>query len=88
MSISKIIRKVCEAFDVKPSDIISSSRKQPIADARKAISFISLTKGHLPPSIAGFIDKERSTVLYQIKRHRELMTHDSEYKKKVEAVEL
>ncbi|MFS4439452.1 chromosomal replication initiator protein DnaA [Paracoccaceae bacterium GXU_MW_L88] len=82
----EIIRKVCEHFNVKRSDMLSAKRARAIARPRQVAMYLSknLTPRSLPDIGRAFGGRDHTTVIHAVKKVDELMKTDSELAEDVE----
>ena len=77
----RILRCVCDAFDVTAEDLLGDCRKNPLPSARQALAFVLVEKGAGFTDIAGYTQFNRGTLRAQIKTARVRMEYDPAFKK-------
>ncbi len=82
--VEKIIARAAEIFKVTSEEIKSSKKTNEISEARQAAMYVvsELTDLSLP-TIGAFFNRKHTTVMYSIKKVREDMDNDSNYKMKI-----
>ncbi len=89
LTVDRIQRAVCEAFDLSLTDMVSKRRARVIARPRQVAMYLSkkLTKRSLPDIGRRFGGRDHTTVMHAVKRIDELRAADTEFNAQIEAVE-
>lgn len=89
LTVDRIQRAVCEAFDLSLTDMVSKRRARIIARPRQVAMYLSkkLTKRSLPDIGRRFGGRDHTTVMHAVKRIEELRATDAEFNARIEAVE-
>lgn len=88
VTIDRIVQGVCEAFNVTNDDLMSSSRKANIAQARQIVMYLAARMTDLSSTRIGLLMGKRShaTVLHSIKQAENLMIKNPVLHNRVEDV--
>ena len=86
ITIEDIKRKVCDHYNLRLSDIISTRRARSVARPRQVAMYLSktLTAKSLPEIGRGFGGRDHTTVIHAIKKIEELRQTDSQLDEDVE----
>ena len=86
ISIEKIQRRVAEAFNIKPSDIIGKNRSRSIALPRQVAMYLSrnLTRHSFPEIGTFFGNKDHTTVLFACNKIQKEIEQDPKLRNKVQ----
>jgi chromosomal replication initiator protein len=86
ITIEMIQKKVCEYYGVKLSDLISARRHKTVATARQIAMYLckNLTTKSLPNIGKSFGGKDHSTVIYAVKKVKELISNDQAFRTDLE----
>ncbi len=86
ISIEKIQRKVAEAFNIKPSDIIGKNRSRSIALPRQVAMYLSrtLTRHSFPEIGTFFGNKDHTTVLFACNKIQKEIEQDPKLRSKIQ----
>lgn len=89
ITIEYIQKKVCEYYGVKFSDIISSKRNIVVARSRQIAMYLAkiLTTKSLPEIGRNFGGKDHATVIYAVKKVKELIECDRNFASDVEVLQ-
>lgn len=88
ITIEDIQQKVCDYYNVKISDLLSTRRMQVITKPRQIAMYLSkiLTPKSLPEIGRRFGGRDHTTVMHSVKRVEELCANDREYSNDVEVL--
>ena len=65
-----IAEQVCEAHGVRFQDVLAVCREQPIVEARRAVMAALRDSGRFSyPEIAKLMQRDHTTVMYDVRRH-------------------
>jgi chromosomal replication initiator protein len=80
VTVEEIIRKVCEHYNIRQTDILSPRRARVVARPRQVAMFLSknLTSKSLPEIGRRFGGRDHTTVMHAVKRIEELRQSDSQ----------
>jgi chromosomal replication initiator protein len=89
ITIENIQAIVAEEYDIKVAELVSKTRKQPIATARQVAMYISklLTKNTMKSIGQNFGNRDHTTVIYSCKAIRNMMDIDEGFKKDMQELE-
>ena len=88
ITIEDIQQKVCDYYNVKISDLLSTRRMQVIAKPRQIAMYLSkiLTPKSLPEIGRRFGGRDHTTVMHSVRRVEEECANDREYSNDVEVL--
>ncbi len=80
VTIDEIMKKTCEHYNIRPSDMIGPSRARNIARPRQMAMYLckKLTTRSLPEIGRKFGKRDHTTILHGVRRIEELMATDSQ----------
>lgn len=78
---------VCEVFGVTQTDLTSASRKQHLVFAREVLSGFLKGKKFSDTDIGKAIDRDRTTVVYIVRKFNEDVKYDRDFRANYNAVE-
>ncbi|MEM7722230.1 MAG: chromosomal replication initiator protein DnaA [Pseudomonadota bacterium] len=80
VTMDEIIKKTCEYYNVKQSDLIGSSRARAVARPRQMAMYMckKLTRRSLPEIARRIGDRDHTTILYGVRKIEELIAIDSQ----------
>lgn len=80
VTMDEIIKRTCEYYNIKQSDLTGSSRMRSVARPRQMAMFLckKLTRKSLPEIARKIGGRDHTTVLYGVRKIEELMTVDSQ----------
>jgi chromosomal replication initiation ATPase DnaA len=83
-----LLERCADAFNVSTGEIISSSRRQNLAIARHLYFYIRYHHHNMPPSeqLGKELGRHRTTVMHSIKKARDLLSVDKNFRKKYEKI--
>ena len=89
LTVDRIQRAVCEAFDLSMTDMTSKRRARAVARPRQVAMYLSktLTKRSLPDIGRRFGGRDHTTVMHAVKRIEELRADDPQLDAQVKALE-
>lgn len=89
ITIENIQAIVAEEYNIKVAELVSKTRKQPIATARQVAMYISklLTKNTMKSIGQNFGKRDHTTVIYSCKAVRNMMDIDEGFKKDMQELE-
>jgi len=89
ISIERIIKIVCDFFNMPKSDFLSQTRKREIVQSRQIAMYFAkkFTKHSLEVIGNDIANKDHTTVIYSCKNVKNLMDTDKHFKSQVESIE-
>jgi chromosomal replication initiator protein len=80
VTMDEIIKRTCEYYNVRQTDMISPNRARAIARPRQVAMYLckKLTTRSLPEIGRKFGNRDHTTILYGVRKIEELMLHDSQ----------
>ncbi len=89
ITVENIQAIVAEEYDIKVQELVSKTRKQPIATARQVAMYISklLTKNTMKSIGQNFGNRDHTTVIYSCKAIRNMMDIDEGFRKDMQELE-
>ena len=80
VTIDEIMRKTCEHYNIRQSDMVGPSRARNIARPRQMAMYLckKLTQRSLPEIGRKFAKRDHTTILHGVRRIEELMAIDSQ----------
>jgi chromosomal replication initiator protein len=80
VTMDEIIKKTCEYYNIRQSDLMSANRSRAIARPRQVAMFLckKLTTRSLPEIGRKFGGRDHTTILYGVRKIEELMQVDSQ----------
>lgn len=83
MIISEIIDKCAELFYINKNLIVSKSRLRTATRARQALAMALSIRGHSTAAIGRWLERDHTTILYNLEMAKEIMARDSMFGEKV-----
>ena len=86
ITVDKIISEAAKIYNVDPDEIRSPKRNSPVSSARKVAIYVIQEITGLPYETIGqeFSGRDHSTVVYAIKKVKEMMAKDSNFRSVIE----
>ena len=70
------LEEVCKEFGLSRDQIVKGGREQKVAEPRHIFCYIALQCGYKAPEIATYINRDRTTILNGLRRHKALYETD------------
>ena len=88
-SVEEVIKKIAQFYKLQKEDILSSSRKKEISQARQIIAFFLRKKLNLSLPAIGIKlgNKDHTSIGYAIKKVEEKIEKDVNFQKEIEEIE-
>lgn len=80
----EVIDLVTGQLNIKPTDLLSTSRQRDFVEARNILFKLLADMGYKKQSIAAWLNRERSTVVYGIQSVEDWLVLDPIFKRKYE----
>lgn len=87
-SLDKILRAALKEFKMSNSDyeILRHTRMHRVIEITQVVSLIASEVGHKPLAIGGFLGKDRSTIVYNIKQMKGICDVYSDMREKLDKI--
>ena len=83
MVISEIINKCADLFYINRDMITSKSKMRTAVRARQALAMALSIRGHSTSAIGRWLDRDHTTIMYNLEMAKEMMARDSMFGQKV-----
>ena len=83
MVISDIIAQCADLFYINKNLIVSKSRLRTAVRARQALAMALSIRGHSTSAIGRWLDRDHTTIMYNLEMAKEMMARDSMFGQKV-----
>lgn len=70
------LEEVCKEFGLSRDQIVKGGREQRVAEPRHIFCYIALHCGYKAPEIANHLNRDRTTILNGLRRHKALYETD------------
>ena len=84
MTISELITKATHHFDASRSEIMSDAKQRRIVRARQAVAWVASQRGSSLSAIGRVMNRDHSTISYQIAEANRLRECDAEFMDRVD----
>jgi hypothetical protein len=81
--LKKIMKTVCEYYDMDLFDIRESNRKTKSVHARQVFAYIAEKLGYRIEDMTPIMHRDRTTVVYSVKKMKEILPYDKKTEKEI-----